>query len=353
MDSKKHVSIALRKAAARVLAKLRFAVLPENFCWLCGAILALCISLNPAQAQPYNETFVSSAGSDSHTCNSVAQACGSFEHTIPLTAPGGQLTVLTSGDYGIATIFGSISIVNANSGTAAVVLPSGTGCAGQCGLISINAGANDVVTLRGLVLNGVGVSNFAPVQINNAARVNIENCVILNGSPAGILVNPFTGFQQPLAANMNVKIQDTTINSSSTGIKITSVQGVTISAGITRSQIDNNAGGGIRADSSSGGAITTTISDSDIGFNGGNGINLVSGANQNIASIKNSVIAKNGAAGVQANGANAGVLVQTTLFDQNAAGATSVVAGGHISTYGNNSIVGADGSGFTGTAALR
>ena len=72
-----------------------------------------------------------------------------------------------------------------------------------------------------------------------------------------------------------------------------------------------------------------------------------------MVSIKNCVIAKNGTAGVQANGPLAAVLVQTTLFDQNATGATSVVGGGHISTYGNNSIVGTDGSGFTGTAALR
>jgi len=70
-------------------------------------------------------------------------------------------------------------------------------------------------------------------------------------------------------------------------------------------------------------------------------------------SIKNSVIAENGSVGVQANGANAAILVQTTLFDQNASGATSVLGGGHISTYGNNSIVGSAGAGFTGTAPLQ
>ena len=322
-----------------------------NCRWLCGLILILCLSFHPAYAQTYNETYVSNTGSDSHTCNSIAQACATFQTAMGKTAAGGQLTVLTSGDYGFVFIGQSISIVNANSGTAGVVL-SNNECGGQCGVINVGAGANDVVTLRGLVINGQGVSNFAPVQINNAARVNIENCLILNGNPAGILMHPFA-VGQPLASNINVKIQDTTINSSATGIKITPVQGVTISAGITRSQIDNNAGGGIRADSSSGGAITTTISDSDIDFNGGNGINLVSGANQNIASIKNSVIAKNAAAGVQANGASAAILVQTTLFDQNASGATSVVGGGRISTYGNNSIVGSSGSGFTGTASLQ
>ena len=68
-------------------------------------------------------------------------------------------------------------------------------------------------------------------------------------------------------------------------------------------------------------------------------------------SVKNSVIARNGQSGVAASGATAAVLVQTTLLDQNVAGATSVASGGHISTYQNNSIVGTIGSGFTGTVS--
>ena len=99
--------------------------------------------------------------------------------------------------------------------------------------------------------------------------------------------------------------------------------------------------------------MTTDITDSVISNNGGNGINAVAGANQNIVSIKNSVIAKNGVAGVQANGANAGVLIATTPLDQNAAGATSVVSGGNVFTYGNNQIVGSAGSGFNHTAGLQ
>jgi hypothetical protein len=96
------------------------------------------------------------------------------------------------------------------------------------------------------------------------------------------------------------------------------------------------------------------IADSVVSNNGGNGINAVGNAGgQAVVSIKNSVIAKNGVAGVQANGVNAGVLLQTTLLDQNANGATSIVNGGHISTYGNNSIVGSAGSGFTATAGLQ
>jgi hypothetical protein len=65
----------------------------------------------------------------------------------------------------------------------------------------------------------------------------------------------------------------------------------------------------------------------------GGGIDALGNAGgQAMVSIKNSVIAKNGAAGVQANGANAGVLIGTTLLDQNVAGATTVVGGGNIYT---------------------
>ena len=50
---------------------------------------------------------------------------------------------------------------------------------------------------------------------------------------------------------------------------------------------------------------------------------------------------------------NAAALIDTTLLDGNTAGATSVVGGGRLLTYGNNRIVGSAGSGFTGSAALQ
>jgi hypothetical protein len=95
--------------------------------------------------------------------------------------------------------------------------------------------------------------------------------------------------------------------------------------------------------------IRTDITDSEIS-NHTDGIIAIAGANQNMVSIKNSVVARNGQAGIVANGANAGVIAQTTLLDQNVAGATSL-SSGHINTYQNNSIIGFAGSGFTGTAS--
>jgi hypothetical protein len=116
--------------------------------------------------------------------------------------------------------------------------------------------------------------------------------------------------------------------------------------------IIGNSGGGIKADSTNG-VVNLDISDSEVSNNGGNGINAIGGVNQNIVSIERNVIARNGAAGVQANGASAGVLVADTLLDQNTAGATSVVGGGNMFTYGTNKIVGGAGSGFNQSAGLQ
>jgi hypothetical protein len=58
-------------------------------------------------------------------------------------------------------------------------------------------------------------------------------------------------------------------------------------------------------------------------------------------------------AGVQVNGASAAAMIDTTLLDSNATGATTAINGGHMLTYGNNRIVGTAGSGFTGSAALQ
>jgi hypothetical protein len=107
----------------------------------------------------------------------------------------------------------------------------------------------------------------------------------------------------------------------------------------------------VKTDTTSG-AINASISDGSVSSNAGNGVNAVGGSGaQNVLYIRNSVIATNGAAGIQANGATAAALVNNTLLDSNASGATSSVGGGRILTYGNNNIVGTPGSGFTGTAS--
>jgi len=223
------------------------------------------------------------------------------------------------------------------------------------GSIIIVAGANGVVTVRGFVLNGLDFqSNVVGVLINNASQVNIENCLLLNNSSAGIDVSPsIDDFPQTLATSINVNIQDSTITGNGAGIRITPTTATPINVVIDKTRINNNSGGGLKADGTSGGPITVSISDSSISLNPGNGVNAVGSSNNVIVNLNNDVIASNGTAGVQANGAGAAVTVNNTSILDNTAGATASVSGGRLLTYGNNRIVGSAGSGFTGTASLQ
>jgi hypothetical protein len=320
---------------------------------LCGVILSICIPFKSAQAQ-FAETWVSHAGSESNDCSQLAP-CQSLARAVAHTNAGGQVNIMDAGSVGAARIDKSITIANDGAGTAAICCsaPIVSFNPTTVALIWIVAGPNDVVTLRGLTLNNSdGFADEFGVLVYNARQVNIEKCTIRGMTMPGIALAPNAG-GGTLTSSISLKIADTVVTGSSTGIKLASVPGVTVSAVLSRAQIDNNVGGGLRADVSGGGSATIDLVGSSVSLNGGNGINAIAGAGQNIVSIKDSVIAKNAAAGVQANGVNAGVLVQTTLLDQNAAGATSVVNGGNMFTYGTNSIVGSAGSGFNHAAGLQ
>jgi len=262
---------------------------------------------------------------------------------------------MDSGHFGPVIITQSVSIVNAVAGTATNIGGYDANGTPFLASITIVAGADGVVTVRGFVLNGLDFqTNVVGVLINNASQVNIENCLILNNSLAGIDVSPnIDGTSQTLATSFNVKIKDSTLTGNGAGIRIAPTTATPINVVVDRTEIDNNAGGGMKADGTSGGPITVSISGSSISMNPGNGVNAVGPSNNVIINLNNDVIASNGTAGVQANGANAAVLVSNTSILDNTAGATSAVGGGRILTYGNNRVVGSAGTGFTGPAALQ
>jgi Right handed beta helix region len=200
-------------------------------------------------------------------------------------------------------------------------------------------GANTSVTLRGLTFPD---SPFAgAIQYSGNGTLIIEDCAFVDEAGLALDIEP----NGPLT----LVIRRSRISNNGSGMLLKPGAGGSIKATFDHVVITGNHGGGIKSDSTNG-VINLDISNSEISNNSGNGLNAVSGANQNIVSIATSVIARNAAAGVQANGVNSGVLVATTLLDQNVAGATSVVGGGNMFTYGNNDIVGSIGSGFTGPA---
>jgi hypothetical protein len=278
-------------------------------------------------------------------CTTAAQPCATV---------GQALIVIGNTNGGVVSCIGGTGPINDTGGiglTASLELtidcPGGTflGDGVNVNDLEFDA-ANLTLKIRHLTFNLANTASGAPaILVLGSGNLILEDCVFENGSRAALNITP----NGPL----NLVITNSRISNSGAGILINPAPGGSVKASFDHVTITQNNGGGVKVETTNG-PVTLDVANSEITYNSGNGINVVSGAGgQGMTSIKTTVISENGAAGVQAYGANVGVLVQTTLFDENASGATSVVGGGHISTYGNNSIVGSSGSGFTATAPLN
>jgi hypothetical protein len=93
------------------------------------------------------KSWVSGAGSDAAACTRAAP-CLTFNHAISQTNAGGSINCLDQGGFGTLTIDKAITI-DCTGTLAGILVTSGSG-------IFVNAGANDVVRLRGLSIEGVG-----------------------------------------------------------------------------------------------------------------------------------------------------------------------------------------------------
>jgi hypothetical protein len=204
--------------------------------------------------------------------------------------------------------------------------------------------ANTVAKFRGVTFTRSSISGAIYYGANGT--LIFEDCVVVDSGGIALDIEP----NGPL----NLVIRNSRISNGSNGaaILLKPAAGGSIKATFDHVVITGNNGGGIKTDATNG-LVNLDVSTSEISNNVDNGIIAIApGVSQNVVSVRNSVIARNGQVGIEANGANAAVLVQTTLLDQNVGGAT-LVNGGHISTYGTNSIVGSVGSGFTATAGLQ
>jgi hypothetical protein len=228
-----------------------------------------------------------------------------------------------------------------------------------------SSGSPSVTISKSITIDCVGTTgHIAGVTVDSGAVVTLANFTLGGGlnlvlqSGTAILENVhLTGVGTAISAQPNAPstliVKNSRIDSNSAGALLKPAAGGSLSARFDRVTIAANLGGGIKIDTTNG-PVTVDVTDSEISSNAGNGLNAVGGAGgPAMFSINRSVIAKNGAAGVQASGANSAALISTSLLDSNTAGALSAVGGGRILTYGNNSIVGSSGTGFTGSASLQ
>ena len=304
---------------------------------LCFAIITLATCLPVQSADAGNFAYMSATGGGT-TCSAAAPCSSFFNALVSVVASGGRILCLDP-------VADSQSIPNFSPTSLAVDIDCPAGSwAGNSSIIPILTitGSDLTLTLRNMTFNGIGGATGG-ISYKSSGPLILEDCVITDAAGIALDIEP-TGL-------LNLVIRNSRISNNTAGIRLAPAAGGSISATFDHVVINGN-GGGINAVSTNG-AVNLDVADSEISDSTSVGVQALAGTNQSMVSIKNSVIARNGQQGVIANGVNAAVLVATTLLDQNAAGATSLVSGGRILTYVNNQIVGPIGSGFTGTAPLQ
>ena len=156
-------------------------------------------SLAHAQA---TRTWVSGVGDDANPCSRTAP-CKTFAGAISKTAAAGEISVLDPGGFGAVTITKSISLVA--DGSEGSVLTAGTAA------IIINAGVNDVVSIKGLKLEGTGLG-AAPstigVRVLQAGSVYISDTLIRGfkaaASGVGVSVESATAATRVYLKNVEI-----------------------------------------------------------------------------------------------------------------------------------------------------
>ncbi|WP_163870241.1 putative Ig domain-containing protein [Myxococcus eversor] len=151
----------------------------------CILVAALCAS-TPALAQA-TRTWVSGVGDDANPCSRTAP-CKTFAGAISKTAAGGEIDAMDPGSFGALVITKAITIDGGLDGGK--VLASGTQG------ITINAGAQDVVVLRRLSVNGSGPTlGTTGIVFNSGKALHVERSQVRGFQQDGIRFAPAAGGQ--------------------------------------------------------------------------------------------------------------------------------------------------------------
>jgi hypothetical protein len=306
-------------------------------------ITALACSLFavPAQAQR-DRVFVASYGSDANPCT-FGSPCKTFQNAYNVVAVGGEVTAIDSAGFGPITINHSVTITSPDG------VEAGIATVGDYA-IKVQAGASDVVALRGLTLDGAGVG-LGGIEFNSGQSLTVENCVVRNMGAIGLVV----------LAN-GTTTQELTVSNSyftgngSDGISIQTESSGAVTAAIDRTLFYNNGGNGLDVAGNGGSAaLTVAVTDSVAANNGGAGFSVSSQAGGSVTNLSLTHSQSEGNAdGVAAIGTPATLwLTQSTL-----AGNTSVFliqVSGNIKSYGDNFLNdnGPSSGGSLGTATSQ
>jgi hypothetical protein len=306
-----------------------------------ATILALLLPTAPAQALS-TKTWVANGGSGS-TC-SRASPCGTFQAAHDATAAGGEINCVDAGDYGTVTINKAISIICDN--TEAGILAANGNVA-----VIITAGANDVITLRGLDINGAGSGGFGiDFQTGGALhvdKVQIRNFRATNADVSGIFFNPL-GYAELTVTDSIITDNGNAGQAFNGGIVVLPIVSGSSNVSINRVRLVNNSTGiSGNGSLSTGVAVNVVVTDSLVTSSATNGIAAFStGTNAGVSIlVDHSVVTGNFSSGINANGAtasgagSAAVRIGDSTIALNLTGVSTTNAG-VVQSFKNNRISG-------------
>ncbi|CAG9931546.1 right-handed parallel beta-helix repeat-containing protein [Candidatus Nitrotoga arctica] len=292
------------------------------------AVMFIMIATSPLAAAQATRTWVSGVGDDVNPCSRTAP-CKTFAGAISKTAAQGEISVLDPGGFGTVTITKAITIDG--GGLMASILSSLTN-----GVI-VNAGPSDVVTIRGIYINGAN-TGLNGIRFLAGKALHVENCVIENVVQKGIDAQTST----PTSA---LFVRDTVIRNAANvpnggAMLIKPAAGAFITVSLNNVTMDSNQFG-LRIEDRTKAAVRNTVAANS---NPGNGFVAFSASAATEMSIENSS-ASNGATGITSNGGAAKVYISNVNVFNNAQG-LAPISSGQIISFGNNKISGnaAEGS---------
>jgi hypothetical protein len=288
------------------------------------ALTGVCFALGwsgPAAATQLTRAYVSGKGVDSPSCGPLSSPCRQVAYLLTnnMVAPGGEIDIKDPMAFQPFVITQAISVVNDGVGTASVQ------GAAQGTAITINAGINDAVVLRGLSIDGVGAATTG-VLFFTGGSLDIANCVIRRFTQAGVLLSTSN------ASNFNVS--DSQLSGNADGVSVAATGGA-MTGVIQRAVANNNTNNGFNLQSVS--ALKVTIQDSAASNNGANGIFFTAAAAGSQVVVTRSAMNSNTTDGLKLDGFAKVYLSQSTAYG-NKKNVDIVQANAAVLTLRNNSL---------------
>lgn len=285
--------------------------------------------------------YVSATGSGA-TCTQAAP-CATLDAAITAAGAGGSIRIVSPGDFQGPTnpITFSLSIVATEIGT---VIKQDTLAQP---VFTINAGANDTVSFKGILIAG-GATGTIGIQVDNAGRVYILNCTLkgfTNGAAQAMFLQP-----NPGAGNQSqLYISNTEVSNANSGLILVAPRSGSVKTYFTHVEVHNTSGFGIKSDGTNG-TVDNAITDSAFFSMTGSAIHgfTPAAASPGVTvvrvSIERTTVLNSGGGAIIGNGGGSRMLVNKSSVMAHASG-ISAINGGTVVL--NDSVVTGNGVGVS------